>query len=139
MQTFALSPNDPNNVGDNLHINDLIMQSNGQLQLVTGVYSAAQSISNALQLWLGEYDFNTSVGVPYGIIFNGTQNNQALIELQVRNTIMSYNNYLPTNKVSIDGVKKIKSLSFTYDNTARKFVINAQILMNNNNLIEVTV
>lgn len=139
MITFALTSDNPNNVGDNLHINDIFM-TNGQLGVVKNVYSASQSIGNAIKLWLGEYDYNTSVGIPYQIIFNSYGNNQALIEYQIRNAILSYNNYLTPTQLPIYGINKIKSLTYNINQNTGLFTLNAVIIMNKlNTTIEVNI
>ncbi len=142
MITFALNVDNPENittVEGNFSINDLFMMNNGQLGLVHGVYSAAQSISNNIKLWLGEYDYNTGLGIPYGLIFNNSQNTNVLIEYQIRNTILSYNNYLDATQLKQFGVKQIKTLNFGVDQTTRQFYLSAKILMNNGTKIEVNI
>jgi len=135
MISFGLSKNDT--VYSN-HINDLIMQPNGQLQVLTGAYSIAQSINCALSLWLGEYELNSTEGVPYKLIFQGSANPQ-LIDYQLTNAILSPNKYMSKEQFELFGIKKINSLTYSLDRQTRKFNLDAVVLLNNGQDIIVSI
>lgn len=48
--------------------NDLFIEQDGNLAVVFNFECAVQSIKQMLSLWLGEYVFNNSAGMPYGAI-----------------------------------------------------------------------
>jgi len=145
MQSFGLTSNSvystyENNVDDTQsHINDIYMLPNGQLAVVDGVYDIAQSIRCAIQLWLGEYDYNTSEGVPYRLLL-GIQNvNNNLIDYQLRQAIFSVNKNMTTQQLQIYGVKSIQSVNFTINKFTRLMTVNSVVLIANGQNIEVNV
>ncbi len=136
MQTFALTSNIPSSdygTPENMHLNDLYVNPSGQLAIVTGAYDTLQSVENALQLWLGEYDYNTSYGIPYKILLANPNSNNPLIEYQIRNAILSINSYLTTSQKAQFGIKSIQSLTYEVDRDLRIFNLSAVILLNGNN------
>jgi len=145
MQNFGLTSNSVystyKNNGDDTqsHINDIYMLPNGQLAVVDGVYDIAQSIRCAIQLWLGEYDYNTSEGVPYRLLL-GVQNvNNNLIDYQLRHAIFSVNKNMTTQQLQIYSVKSIQSVNFTVSKSTRLMTVNAVVLIANGQNIEVNV
>lgn len=145
MQSFGLTSNSvystyENNVDDTQsHINDIYMLPNGQLAVVDGVYDIAQSIRCAIQLWLGEYDYNTTDGVPYRLLL-GIQNvNNNLIDYQLRQAIFSVNKNMTTQQLQIYGVKSIQSVNFTVNKSTRLMTVNSVVLIANGQNIEVNV
>ena len=44
---------------------DLCLDSSGHIAVATGAYSVAQNVASACRLWLGEYWYDTTLGVPW--------------------------------------------------------------------------
>ena len=81
MNGFALTSNLPT---DGIHINDLFMNSNGQLGTITNNEDILQSIKCALQLWLGEFNYDNTAGVAYQIILGSSSSaNKEIIQSQL--------------------------------------------------------
>lgn len=143
MQTFALTPNNPSTFGgdpENEHLNDLFVNPNGQLGVVSGPQDTLQSIENALQLWLGEYDYNTDAGIPYNILLASPNVDNSLIEFQIRQAILSINSFLTPAQFALFGINKIKSVTFSVDKNRRVFSLTAIILLNGiRNAQEITI
>ena len=123
----------------NNHLNDLYMLENGQLATVDGAYDILQSIKCAILLWIGEYDFDTQLGVPYKIILGNPGSNGALIEFQIRRAIFSVNDAMTTEQLAIFGIDKIQSLNFSFNQTTRGVILQAVLLLNNRSRIEVNI
>jgi hypothetical protein len=123
---------------DNLgkqHINDLYMLPNGQLAIVSDFDCVIQSITSALQLWLKEYSYNQSDGVPYGIILGNPAIKNALVSFQIKKAILSVNNSMNKEQLSKFGVKKIRNVIYGLNKTTRNFTLSANVVFNNNKAI----
>lgn len=61
---------------------DLIVNANGNIAVATEPYSLAQDAASAIETWLGECYWNTTVGVPWTQIF-GQPFSLALLKAQL--------------------------------------------------------
>jgi hypothetical protein len=91
---------------------DSYLDSNGNIAIITGIDSVSQTVSNALQLWLGEYQFDTTLGVPWYNIL-GDKFNRLLV-----------NNYITDEILALPYIKEIISIDYVFNNINRSTTIN---------------
>lgn len=134
MISFGLTPNIPATTNN---INDIYMLPNGQLAIVDNIADLTQSVTCAISLWLGEYNFNTQIGVPWKILLSAYDVNNPLIEFQLRNAVLSFNNNLSQTQLATYGINKIQSFSYNKDAVNRQFNLNIVVLLNNGSSIPI--
>ena len=119
--------------------NDLYLDDSGDLATVDGEYDLIQTISSSLKLWLGEYEYDTTVGVMYNQIYSNPHLLPEFIDYNIKIAIMSPNDFLTADNLALYGVKNINSLDYNLDRSTRVMTVTAEILLNNgnNNTIEV--
>jgi hypothetical protein len=101
-------------LGMNLLTNDIQLQNN-DLYLVTGSDAIAQDLQQSLQVWLGEWFLDTTVGVPYLQQILVKNPNLDLIHADLVNAALA-----------VDGVEQITSLTFEFDSVNRNLSVNFQ-------------
>jgi hypothetical protein len=99
-------------LGMNLLTNDIQLQNN-DLYLVTGSDAIAQDLQQSLQVWLGEWFLDTTVGVPYLQQILVKNPNLDLIHADLVNAALA-----------VDGVEQITSLTFEFDSVNRALSVN---------------
>jgi hypothetical protein len=108
---------------------DIYLDQNGNIAMINGVAGVAQTVSTALSLWLGEYDFNTTIGMPYNAIMGETLD-QLLLYSYVKDVVS--NVAFVTKVTNIDFVqdreKRITTITVEFDTTDSKgTIVNATI------------
>ena len=98
---------------------DSYLDASGNIAIITGVDSVSQTVSNALQLWLGEYQFNTTIGVPWFNIL-GQNFNQLLV-----------NTYIEQAVLAVPFVASIVSINYVFNDTVRSVTVNLIFLTTN--------
>ncbi len=96
---------------------DTYLDDLGQIAILTGNSAVSQTVTTALSLWLGEYLYNTSLGVNYQLIL-GELDNTPFISAQFRQTVLG-----------VKYVANIQNMSFKFDTKTRTFntIINYQL------------
>lgn len=95
---------------------DSYLDSNNNIAIISGVDSVSQTVSNALKLWLSEYQFDTTIGIPWFNIL-GEKFNQLLV-----------NTYIEQSVLSLPYVDSIVSINYIFDNEKRSVIINLVFL-----------
>jgi hypothetical protein len=95
---------------------DSYLDSSGNITIITGVESVSQTVANALQLWLGEYQFNTTIGVPWYNIL-GERFNRLLV-----------NTYVEQEVLALPYVASIVSIDYIFNDKERSVIINLVFL-----------
>ena len=95
----------------NLLTNDLLI-TNGDLSLVTGSDAIAQDLQQTLQVWLGEWFLDTTVGIPFKQNILVKNPNVDLVQASIVDAASN-----------VPGVTEILSVNFTYSNSNRTFSI----------------
>ena len=93
---------------------DIYLDQNNNIAMLYGVDSVAQTVSTNLRLWLGEYDFNTKLGMPYKTIM-GEQLNKLLLYTYVKDIVEN-----------VKYVTKVTNIDFVQDNEKRKTTVNVK-------------
>ena len=143
-QPTAFAANWQNNI-PGVAYNDMYIDSAGNLVTVSGVQDMQQSIAQSLLLWVGEYDFNIQIGVPYNIILGNPNIQKGLIQLYLQTAILLCNNYLTPAQLAAYGInttgsnKGIISIAFNFNPVNRQDNVTDTILLNNGNKINVNV
>jgi hypothetical protein len=99
----------------NVQTNDLQI-TNGDLSLATGTTEIAQNVQQRLQVWLGEWFLNTTIGVPYRQQILVKNPNLDLVQADLISAI-----------VSTPGVTQVLDFSFSYSATNRTLSVQAKI------------
>ena len=86
---------------------DSYLDNNGNIAIVSDVYSVAQTVQTSIQMWQGEYQFDTTVGIPWGQIL-GVPANRLLL-----------NSFIQTAVLAVAYVTDIISIDYTIDNQNR--------------------
>lgn len=118
--------------------NDLYIDAGGNLVTVSDIEEFVQYIRSSIWLWLGDYDFNTSLGVQYPVIFGNPHIPQSVITSQLRQAIMLADSYLNATQRAAYGIKSIDSINYTPDRVQRVLLVTVIITLNNNDTITVT-
>jgi hypothetical protein len=126
-----------NTQGGGNTFNDTEIDSGGNLILVKGIDFMSQTIKNSLWLWIAEYVFNILIGVPYLLILGNPNIEESLIQFYLSRQILTVNNYLTTDQLTIYGIKEITSLIFDFDTNQRVENVQITILFNNNQTTQI--
>ena len=119
--------------------NDLYLNESGNLTSTNCVAEIIQSITSSLLLWLKEYDFDTTLGINYRDLYANPHLNSATLDYYIMKAIMLPNQYLTADNLSVYGVNKINSLNYALDQSNRKININAEIMLNNGQILTIKV
>jgi hypothetical protein len=104
---------------------DTFLDSNNNIAIISDVLSVSQTVKNAISLWLGEYQFNTTRGIPWQNILGNPLNKSLL------------NNYLKTAILSVAYVTEVISIEYFPNNLKRTLGIRITFL-NTDNITSVT-
>lgn len=117
--------------------NDTGIDAGGNLILVKGFDFISQTIKNSLWLWIAEYVFNTLIGVPYLLILGNPNIEESLIQFYLTRQILTLNDYLTTEQLTVYGIKEISSLVFDFNTNQRVENVAITILFNNNQTTQI--
>lgn len=113
--------------GSNPDVDDLYLNSHGDLEWVTGEDAIAQHIRIRLRFFKGEWFLNTGEGLPYfqEILQKGTS--RARIEALFRKTI-----------TGTPGVSGLNAFSMQYDGTTRALTLTFEAQLDEGGTLEST-
>jgi hypothetical protein len=111
---------------DGIPYQDTFLDSNRNIAIVSDVLSVSQTVKNAISLWLGEYQFDTTLGVPWENILGVNPFNKSLL-----------NSYLKTAILRVAYVTQVTSIEYSPDNIKRSLGIRVTYL-NTDNITSVT-
>ena len=94
---------------------DIYLDSNNNIAIVQDDAAILQTCKTNLQLWLGEYLYDTNVGVNYPAILGKTIN-EPLLYSEVRKAV--YN---------VKGVQNITNIKYKYDYKTRKLALSVWV------------
>lgn len=103
----------------NVKYEDTYLDDNNQIAIISDVISVSQTVSTAISLWQNEYQFNTTIGIPWGNILGQPINRNLL------------NSYIQTAVLAVAYVTNIISINYTFDNLNR--VTGVTVMYNNVN------
>ncbi len=90
---------------------DMSLDKNENLLVVSGFDSIVQNVRSAARLWLGEYQFNTKIGINYKrYLGSPTAIVSSLLKRNMINAIES-----------IQGVTKVVSITYNYTKSTSAF------------------
>ncbi len=110
---------------DGIPYQDTFLDSNKNIAIISDVLSVSQTVKNAISLWLLEYQFNTTLGIPWGNILGNTLNKSLL------------NRYLKTAILRIAYVTQVVSIEYFPNNIKRSLGIKVTYL-NTDDITSVT-
>ncbi len=98
---------------------DIYLDSNKNIAIIRGVLSVSQTVKNAISLWLDEYQFDTTLGVPWQNILGVSPLNKSLLNNYLKNTILKVPYVVSVTSIEYfpDNVKRILGIKVTYLNT----------------------
>jgi hypothetical protein len=91
---------------------DSFLDVNNNIAIISGVLSVSQTVKNAISLFLREYQFNTTIGIPWAT-FLGNPLNRTLL-----------NNFLTTAILAVAYVTSVVSIDYVTDDLNRILAIN---------------
>ena len=106
----------------NVSYQDTYLDDNNNIAMVSDINSVAQTVSNAVSLWLGEYQFDTTIGIPWGNIL-GQPVNRLLLNSQIQTAVLT-----------VPYVTDIISINYTFDDLNRKTTITVTYNTNENTI-----
>lgn len=106
-------------ISGNVNYQDTDLDSNGNIAMLFSIDSVSQSVANAIQLFKGEYQFDTTQGINWLNIL-GQLSNRLLL-----------NNYIQTTVLLVLYVKNIISINYISNDAGR--TLSAQVMYNNTN------
>jgi len=105
---------------------DIFLDSNKNIAIISGVLSVSQTVKNAISLWLGEYQFDITLGVPWYNVLGVSPLNKSLL-----------NNYLKNAILKVPYVTQVVSIEYFPDDVKRTLGIRITFL-NTDNITSVT-
>ena len=139
MEDFWLLKCNINNDIKDVNFNDIYTDDGGNLQVVSGIDAIKQLVAQALWLWYGEYDFNTTIGVTYKRLMSSKFSRSSLFQFQIQKAILSINDYIPNNFIQIYGIKKVIIQSYNIDNKKRILSVTTDIILNSTKKFQVVI
>lgn len=109
-----------------------IYTSDGNLQVVRGTDALIQLVTQALWLWYGEYDFNTTLGVTYRRLMSNKFSRKSLFQYQIENSIYNVNNYLNPKLLPIYGIKQVIIQSYSINKATKTLNVAIDLILNSN-------
>lgn len=101
---------------DGIPYQDTFLDGNRNIAIISDVLSVSQTVKNAISLWLAEYQFDVTLGPPWGNILGNTLNKSLL------------NNYLKTAILKVAYVTRVVSIEYFPDNIKRSLGIRITFL-----------
>lgn len=97
---------------------DIFLDGNRNISIIRGVLSVSQTVKNAISLWLGEYQFDTTLGVPWQNILGSTLN-KSLLNNYLKAVILKVAYVVSVVSIEYfpDDIKRILGIKITYLNT----------------------
>jgi hypothetical protein len=109
---------------------DIYLNDSNDLATVDGANELIQNITSALKFWIGEYQFNINLGIPFLALLSNPNLDSNLINYHITNAIENENNYLNSTQKKEYGVKNINSIEYSI-NDNRQLKLNVEIQLNN--------
>ena len=108
--TYALNAN-----------NDIYLDAQGNIATVQDDQAILQTVKTEVGLWIGEYIYNTSIGVQYNLILGKTLN-EALLYAELRIAAMR-----------VTGVLGIANITYIWNGTTRQLMVNMVVQLQSGN------
>ncbi len=118
---------------------DMFIDESGNLGVVSGADCMSDNLQTNCKLWISEYEYDTTIGIPYKTIIGNPHVNSTTLNTQYTNALLLSNKYLTQAQQSAFGINSIQSLTFSEDSKSRELIMNATVLLNNNTTIQVEV
>jgi hypothetical protein len=109
---------------------DIYLNSSGDLATIDKATELIQNITSALKLWIGEYQFNINLGIPFLALLSNPHLDANLINYHITNAIENENNYLNATQKKEYGVKNINNIEYFIDSN-RQLKLNVEIELQN--------
>lgn len=119
--------------------NDIYLDETGNLATVAGIDDVEQTSANSIWLNQKEYEYNTTLGIPYKKIFNNVFISKSVIDYYVSNAILLQNQYMSAIDIQTYGIKKVVSISQELNRQTRALNVVAIILLNNGTTIKLAI
>ena len=113
--------------------NDLAVDNSGNFILVTDAYCISQMIDCALKLFIGEYEYNQTLGISWVVALEFGFTQIPLIEYQLTTTVYNLNNYITQPDLKITNVTALQAVL----NQQRSLSITGTVILANQTVIEV--
>lgn len=114
---------------------DLFCDEGGNLSTTKNEDCITQMIVCALKLFIGEYEYNTSLGIPWVIAMEYGYTQIPLLQYKLQNTIFSLNDYISNPNLKIIDIIEVN----TNFNSNRELIIELNILLASNQTLKVKV
>lgn len=98
--------------------NDLYLDSSGILAINSGNDNVIENCYHAIQLMLGEYDYNVLLGIPWNDYISSAQPIGRALQASLTSAIQN-----------IDGVSRVRSITFNPNRITRQLTIIMQIVL----------
>lgn len=109
---------------------DIYLNNSGDLATADKATELIQNITSALKLWIGEYQFNINLGIPYLALLSNPHLDANLINYHITGAIENENNYLNDAQKKEYGVKNINNINYIITSD-RQLKLNIEIQLNN--------
>lgn len=117
-----------NNAITNVAYNDMYLDNSGNLATSNGENEIVENCSHALSLWLGEYVFNTNVGLDYNTWIQSDNPNMSIVRASIRKALLL-----------VGGVLSVGNIVFQLQRNTRVLTIAVVVNLTNGNNITITV
>ncbi len=116
---------------------DMFIDEAGNLGIVSGINCMSDNLQTNCKLWIREYEYDTTIGIPYKTIIGNPHIGVTILNTQYTNALLLSNNYLTQAQQSKFGINSVQSLTFGGDSQVRELGVDAVVLLNSNTAIQV--
>lgn len=110
-------------------LNDLYLDEFGNIATVSGEQQIEENCYHVIQLTLGDYDYNTTLGIPYDVYLSSNAPIGNQLKLSITSAVLA-----------VSGVKSIDSFTLDIDTQTRILQLNLVInLVSSANQIIITI
>lgn len=110
---------------------DLAVDHLGNFITVSGAECISQMTCCAYKMFIGEYEYNNSLGISWVIAMESGSGQFPVVQYQLQKTTLNLNNYIAEPELKIKNVSTI-NVDF---NMNRQLIINAQEVLANGDVI----
>ena len=116
--------------------NDWYLDETNNIAIISGVEAVKQIVISLLRLWIGEYDFDNTIGMIYKPLIEQKKLDTNLFSFAIETNIFLANKYITDNQYKI---KSISELTFNLNKINRNCNIQCHIFLENKQNFEVNI
>lgn len=113
---------------------DLTVDPLGNFLIIEDAECVEQMIVCALQLFIGEYEYNKNLGLSLKLAMQQGFSGISILQYQTQQTIFALNSYIKEPNLQIKRIEPIETIF----NENRELIINVTVILINGDILEVS-